>query len=503
MSKDRIFLMIAAVAMLVAAGGLTSSAHAEDDLVRVSDAASPRVSYAVERQGGTLVVVVAVESLSPQQKNGGVNVRLGAAADKTVILTGDKPEMDTADGTVRFAFRIPAERLVDSDRGWSKLRLAFAVEWDGGPFGQPRQREAFLQSKTRATHAGLSSSPADWQPLNLSEFARAAADRRLSIGFTFTQPCDGKATIVVEDAQGKRVRNLVSGADMDKGAQRIAWDGCDDQGVPLPPGEYRWRSISHPGLKPDYLFSFCNGPGSNHGTLHAAATNGTHLFFGTSVSEGGYELVQLTPDGTFVRGYNSPMGHGLSKVAVAADEKFLYAVYDGTAWGQRVDRSKPDWQAEQKLTLVRFDLATGNPIDFKPSVRLAELGRYAVGPGSAEELPDRLALAGMALLKGRLYVGDAVRNGILDVDPASGEVARVIPLENPVALAADADGTLRRGGQPSACGSIRRPDRASRSPRRSRAIRRAWRSAATGGSTSATPRRMSSACWTRVGGRWR
>jgi hypothetical protein len=113
-------------------------------------------------------------------------------------------------------------------------------------------------------------------------------------------------------------------------------------------------------LKPEYLFSFCNGPGSNHGTLHAAATNGTHLFFGTSVSEGGYELIQLHPDGTFVRGYNSPMGHGLAKVAVAADEKFLYAVYHGTAWGQHVDRSKPDWQVEQKLTLVRFDLATGN-----------------------------------------------------------------------------------------------------------------------------------------------
>ena len=167
MSKKRTFLTLAVVAAMVAAGGLTSSAHAEDDLVRVSDATSPRVSYAVERQGGTLVVLLAVETLSPQQKNGGVNVRLGAAADKTVFLTGEKPEMDTADGIVRFAFKIPAERLVDSDRGWAKLRLAFAVEWDGGPFGQPRQRETFLQSKTRATHAGLSSSPADWQPLNL------------------------------------------------------------------------------------------------------------------------------------------------------------------------------------------------------------------------------------------------------------------------------------------------------------------------------------------------
>jgi len=117
---------------------------------------------------------------------------------------------------------------------------------------------------------------------------------------------------------------------MEQGPRQIVWDGCDDHGLPQPPGEYRWRSISHPGLAPEYLFAFCDGPGSNHGSLHAAAINGRRLFFGTSVSEGGHELIQLEPDGTFIRGSNAPMGHGLARVAVAADEKYLYAVYDGT-----------------------------------------------------------------------------------------------------------------------------------------------------------------------------
>jgi len=420
---------------------LAGSTLAADALVRVSTAVSPRVAYDVTTQGDAVVVIVAVEPFSSgaaaHEPAGGVAVQLGAAAEKMLVLTGEEPTPD-ADGSVRFTFRIPAERLVTSPAGWEMLRLAFAVEWAGGPAGQPRQRETFLQSLARAPHAGLSPEPADWQPLDLAEFSRAAADRRLAIAFPFTQPLDGKATIVIEDEQGSRVRNLVSGIEMEQGARHIAWDGCADDGLPQPPGRYRWRSISHPGLKPEYLFDFCNGPGSNHGSLHAAATNGKHLFFGTSVSEGGYELIQLDPDGTFVRGYNSPMGHGLARVAVAADDRFLYAVYDGTAWGQRVDRAKPDWQAEQKLTLVRFDLTTGNQVDFKPGLRLAELGRYAVGPGSPGTLPDRLALAGMVLRDGRLYVGDAVSGGVLDVDPATGEVARTIPLEDPVALAADA-----------------------------------------------------------------
>ena len=75
--------------------------------------------------------------------------------DKTVILTGEKPEMDTADGTVQFAFRIPAERLVDNDRGWSKLRLAFAVEWDGGPaFPDPNGASMALKSPALDNNVG-------------------------------------------------------------------------------------------------------------------------------------------------------------------------------------------------------------------------------------------------------------------------------------------------------------------------------------------------------------
>ncbi len=438
MPTRRTFLILAAAVAMAASGCLTSATVPREGLVTVSTAASPRVSYAVERNGDILGVLIAVEPLSPKERNGGVNVQLGVAADKTLTLSSQDAKTSATNEAMLFEFKIPAEKLVDDESGWARLRMGLAVEWDGGPAGQPRQRESFLQSQTSAPHAGLSSSPTDWLPLNLAEFERAAADRRLRIGFTFQQPCDGKATIVIDDAKGGRVRNLVSGEGMGKGTQHLVWDGCDDSGTPVPPGEYRWRAISHPGLKPHYLMSFCNGPGSNHGTLHSAATNGTHLFFGTSVSEGGYELIQLSPDGTFVRGYNSPMGHGLSRVAVAADEKFLYAVYDGTSWGQHVDRSKPDWKADNKLTLVHFDLVTGNPTDFKPSVRLAELRAYSVGPGSAEKLPDRLALAGITILKGRLYVGDAVKNEILDVDPATGAVARSIPLENPVALAADA-----------------------------------------------------------------
>ncbi len=415
----------------------------DEDMQVVSGAESPRVAYFLRRSGDALVVAVSIE---PFEQASGVQtpkVRLGVAADRPLLLTEKEASaVRTSAKSTRYEFKVPASKIADGEPGWEKLRISFSVEWQGGPFGKPRQIETFLQgNSSRATHSGLSPNPEDWSLVDLAELEKALADRRLQMAFDFNQPLDGKATIVIEDEKGGRVRNLISGRPMAKGIQRIVWDGTDDNAQPMPPGKFLWRSISHPGLVPEYVMSFCNGPGSNHGTMHSAATNGRHLFFGTSVSEGGYELIQLDQDGTLVRGVNSPMGHGLSKVAVAADEKFLYAAYDGIGWTQKVDRSRPGWKAENRITLVKVDLANGNIVDLTKD-RFAVVASYCVGPGSPEKLPDRIALAGIAVFNGLLYIGDSVKNVVHEVDPArGGAVLRSISLQNPSALAA-MDGKL-------------------------------------------------------------
>ncbi|HCE46481.1 MAG TPA: hypothetical protein DET40_23295 [Lentisphaeria bacterium] len=409
----------------------------EEDMLVVSTAVSPRVAYAVSLRKNILNVAVAVEPFDASAGAQAVGLKVGLAADKALILT-EKDAVFRKLGTSNlYEFKVPAEKLVASAEGWDKFRMGMSVDWPVGPFGQPRQRETFLQNEpTRAAHAELSLSSAFWQLVNLDEFAKTIADRKLQIAFDFKQPVDGKASIVIEDEKGGRVRNLISGQPMAKGSQRIVWDATNDKGDLMPPGKYQWRSISHPGIRPEYVMSFCDGSGSNHGTLHSAATGGKYLFFGTSVSEGGYELIQLEQDGKFVRGYNSPMGHGLAKVAVAADDKFLYAAYDGTGWTQKVDRNKPDWKAENKITLVKIDFNSGNVVDYSKE-RFAVISSYWIGPGSPEKMPgSRTALSGMAFLNGKLYIGDSVKNAVLEVDPEKGTVLRSIALANPAALAA-------------------------------------------------------------------
>lgn len=48
-------------------------------------------------------------------------------------------------------------------------------------------------------------------------------------------------TIAVEDASGRRVRNLVSAQRREAGECGETWDGFDDAGTPCAAGVYHWR----------------------------------------------------------------------------------------------------------------------------------------------------------------------------------------------------------------------------------------------------------------------
>jgi hypothetical protein len=442
------------------AGGMNSviAAIPDEEMVVVSGVASPRVAYGLSHERGTLTVRISVASFETPANEGGIGVQLGLAADKAVTLSEKEAMVTKTAQAVVYQFRVPEGKLVAVKEDWDKLRMGITVSWPGGPFGQPRQRESFLQSKTKVPHASLSALPEDWQLVSLAEYERSMADRRTQIAFDFNQPVEGKASIVIEDEKGNRVRNLISGRELAKGKQRIVWDATNEKGDVMPPGKYQWRAISHPGLKPHYDFSFCDAPGSPHLTFHAAASNSRYVFLGTSISEGGYEIIQLEPDGKLVRGCNatSPStGRGVSRVAIAADEQFLYAAYDGRVL--YADRTKPDWSTENKISLFRFDLgapdtldgrglATGKFVDYSPTNRAAILRTYMVGPGSPDKSPDGFVMAGLALFKGRLYLGDQAKSEVLEIDPATGVVARTFALPNPVALAGGANGLYAISG---------------------------------------------------------
>ena len=75
-------------------------------------------------------------------------------------------------------------------------------------------------------------------------------------------------TVVIEDADGKRVRNLVGETKMPAGRNLITWDGYDDGTTAsdgtltrqrVPPGKYTARGLVHDGIKTFYEFTVYGG----------------------------------------------------------------------------------------------------------------------------------------------------------------------------------------------------------------------------------------------------
>jgi hypothetical protein len=436
-------------ALLLVLGALLG--QADEDFVVLSGPSSPRVAYRLDRTPQALRIDLRVEADDAIP----VSASVGLSASRKVVLTERDAAAERARGAVLLRFVVPEATLVAKADDWKRLRLAFAVAWGGGPLGQDRQRERFRHSDRRAPHAGLSPNDADWLPLDLEEYELARADRRNRLWIDLKQPAAGKASVVIEDEAGRRVRNLVSGRPFEAGSHRVEWDGLDEAGQLAPPGSYRWRSVQHPGLAPQYLFSFANDGappwrngsgtdmwGPDHSVLLAAAAGTEWTFLGGCCAESGYAIVAVDASGTKRQHYHPVSGTGIERVELAADGEFLYAAHDGFTWGQKVDKKKPDWKAVQQLTLSRFNLRDGHAVDFPGGRKYAVLDRVEVGPGSARKDERGVSLAGLALSGGRLFVSARARDAVLVVDPKTGEVLSRHAVPEPGPIAAAGDGLL-------------------------------------------------------------
>ena len=284
----------------------------------------------------------------------------------------------------------------------------------------------------------------------MANYREIVAERKQQIRIDFQQPAEGKATIVIEDDSGFRIRNLISGRSFSAGIHTVIWDGLDETGKLTAPGTYRWRGITHPGIEPRYRMNFANGGestihpwGPNHGLLHDATTNGDLVFFAAPVTEGGWALLSLDADGHLVQGYEHQQGFGIGHNAIAADDKYLYCAQDGFGWGgaKGVDFGSRDWIATWSLTVARYDIKTGKVVEFPGRKRAFVADTMEVGPGANHSDLNSFNLGGLAVLDGRLYVGSRDAQAVLTFDAKTGEPLTSIPLEGARHLAAGRNGT--------------------------------------------------------------
>ncbi len=240
----------------------------------------------------------------------------------------------------------------------SKLRITTKDGFRKGV--APDRVFAFMASQTWAPVTLLDAAPEKTLPVRLSDGrtfqTTLEADGTMSVDWTgliksdkpegfmkiaFDMPEDGYVSIIIRNADGYVVRNLLNAAFLTKGPQEILWDGLTTPsdlipGNPVPAGEYTWEAIYHKGANLTMVGWADNAgkapfdcPGGNWGGDHGEpiateCANGV-VFLGWSAAEAGQSLVCADLDGN-VKWRHKRGGFGGAHL-VAADGGFVY-VYD-------------------------------------------------------------------------------------------------------------------------------------------------------------------------------
>lgn len=385
--------------------------------------------YAWGRPGGVPI------SVALREQDDGLHIALR-------VDTKDDPRITLGVANDQSAFIRKGSSILVPPGDWSKLRLAAFVQL-------PDQQERVGFVDHRAIHAAFSEEPTAWAPFDLTTYHEIIAERKAQIQIAFEQPMDGKATIVIEDAAGTRVRNLVSGRSFRVGKASVVWDGLDEDGQLIAPGNYHWRGITHPGITPDFRMPFAGGGedvndrpwGPNHGLLHDAVSNGTNIFFAAPVTEGGWALLALDADGAFVQGYEHQHGFGIGHDAIAVDGRYLYCAQDGFSWGgnRGIDWNSDSWTSTWTVTVARYDVSSGKLVDFPGQQRGFVADTMAVGPGAGHPDLTQYNLGGLAVLNKQIYVGSRSKQAVLVFDAENGNLIETLPVKGPRHLAAGKD----------------------------------------------------------------
>ncbi|MFT5123415.1 MAG: hypothetical protein ACI97B_002048, partial [Verrucomicrobiales bacterium] len=132
-----------------------------------------------------------------------------------------------------------------------------------------------------------------------------------------TAPLEGTLSLVIDDANGKRVANVQGRVPRSPGELQEGWDLKDFRGVPVTPGTYRYTALFMPELELKYQMTpypnveqysdntpWMNGASgsggwlSDHGGIMCVTTgdNGK-LYFGSGVSEAGQTLIECDAEG--------------------------------------------------------------------------------------------------------------------------------------------------------------------------------------------------------------
>jgi hypothetical protein len=280
----------------------------------------------------------------------------------------------------------------------------------------------------------------------------------IPVRFRLDEP--GYVTLVIEDQNGVRVRNLISAARLPAGPNVVWWDGTTDLGRDLDAaahgvyripaelaavGTYQVRGLVHAGIHLRYEFPVYNAgdppwPTADHtgGWLANHSPPSSALFVPADKAPGGKALVYL---GSYV----SEGRDGLAWVDLDGHKRggvtWVGGAWTGAPFLARdaCEQAAADtymyvgsaWEGELRLTAM-------NASGYKPVVK------YSLACGRET---TSVALAGLAAHNGLLVCSLRGQNELLFIDAKAGKVLGKQSVDDPRGLAFDSHGLLVLSGR--------------------------------------------------------
>ena len=316
---------------------------------------------------------------------------------------------------------------------------------------------------------------ADLSTSILAPPAQLAVHPPIPVRLTLQQA--GYVTLVIDDLQGRRVRNLVSQTRLPAGENVIWWDGTDDLGrdpeaarhgvyrIPgrlVAPGEYRVRGLVYPGIDLRYEFSVYNGgspawPTADHTggwlTNHTPPSSALYVpgdqapggkplvYLGSYVSEGGDGLAWVDLEGRKQGGVGWVGGAWTGAPYLARDAGV--AARANTATGVAAGANATTGVAAGANAATDTFAYAGSA--WEGELRLTALTRSGDKPVVKYSFPggkNASALTGLAVHNGLMACSLPKQKEILFVDAKAGKVLGAAPVDDPRGLAFDPQGRL-------------------------------------------------------------
>ena len=233
-------------------------------------------------------------------------------------------------------------------------------------------------------------------------------------------------SLVIDDAEGRRVRNLAGGFRTDdykvgeKGGKtevEVRWDGLDESGKAVPAGSYVAKTIGSNRIDGYWELCFYNpgtpawdtldhrgGWGADHNAVKTVGSAGEMTILCCDFAEGGDGTFAIGPDG------RKAWGEKRGSSSVAGNDKYVFIIPN-------------DWDSTG-MSICRLDAKTGAYLPFRKGEDMPVLLSKVFGLKVNERVPNVLALA----INAHGLLALCSDNVLRILDPETGAVLRKIKL---------------------------------------------------------------------------